>query len=138
MSQPVDVEKGEEAWPVNIEENMNNVLERLGLKGWKSVWEPRKGSKRGEIIPRERLIIIYDKDPSKAWETFQHELVELRLRSVLRPYRELCNKLVEVIENVTYMEKEDFINELPDLLQAIKEGIPDLDESPTDMEKVSG
>ena len=125
----MDVEKGEEAWPVNIEENMNNVLERLGLKGWKSVWEPRKGPKRGEIIPRERLIIIYDQDPSKAWETFQHELIELKLRSVLRPYRELTNKLVEVIENVTYMEKEKFINELPDLLQAIKEGMPDLDES---------
>jgi len=128
----VDVEKGEEAWPVNIEENMNNVLERLGLKGWKSVWEPRKGPKRGEIIPRERLIIIYDQDPSKAWETFQHELIELKLRSVLRPYRELTNKLVEVIENVTYMEKEKFINELPDLLQAIKEGMPDLNESETD------
>jgi len=132
LSQPVDVEKGEEAWPVNIEENMNNVLERLGLKGWKSVWEPRKGPKRGEIIPRERLIIIYDQDPSKAWETFQHELIELKLRSVLRPYRELTNKLVEVIENVTYMEKEKFINELPDLLQAIKEGMPDLNESETD------
>jgi len=114
---------------MSIEENMNNVLESLGLKGWTSVWEPRKGPKRGEVIPKERLIIIYDPDPSRAWDTFQHELIELKLRSVLRPYREITNKLIEVIEKVTYMEKEKFINELPDLLQAIKEGMPDLDES---------
>jgi len=132
------LEKGEEEGLVNIEENMNNVLERLGLKGWTSVWEPRKGSKRGKIIPRERLIIIYDKDPSRAWETFQHELVELRLRRVLRPYRELCNKLIEVVENIAYMEKETFINDLPELLQAIKEGMPDLEETQTDLEKGEG
>jgi len=119
---------------VNIEENMNNVLERVGLKGWTSVWAPEKSSRRGEIIPRKRLIIVYDKDTSKAWETFSHELVELRLRSVLRPYRELCNKLIEVVESVTYVEKEAFINELPDLLQAIKEEAPDLKEPQSELE----
>jgi hypothetical protein len=117
---------------VNIEENMKNVLESLGLKGWTSVWEPRKGPKRGEVIPKERLIIIYDQDPSGAWDAFQHELIELKLRRVLRPYRELCNKLIEVVERVTYVEKEAFIKDLPDLLQAIKEGMPDLNESETD------
>lgn len=124
----------EEKGVLNIEENMNNVLERVGLKGWIPVWAPGKSSKRGEVIPRKRLIIIYDKDPSKAWETFQHELVELKLRRVLRPYRLLCNKLIEVVERVTYMEKEAFINELPDLLQAIKEGAPDPKEPRTDLE----
>jgi hypothetical protein len=128
----VDVEKGEEEGPVNIEENMKNVLESLGLKGWTSVWEPREGSKRGEVIPKERLIIIYDPDPSGAWEAFQHELIELKLRRVLRPYRELCNKLIEVVERVTYVEKEAFIKDLPDLLQAIEEGMPDLNKSETD------
>ena len=132
------MEKGEEEGLVNIEENMNNVLERLGLKGWSLVWAPEKGSKRGQVIPKERLIIIYDEDPTRAWETFQHELVELRFRKVLRPYRELCNKLIEVVENVIYIEKENFINELPDLLQAIKEGMPDLNEPRTDLEKRSG
>ncbi|GAG59676.1 unnamed protein product [marine sediment metagenome] len=116
------MEKREEKGLVNIEENMNTVLERVGFRGWTSVWAPGKSSKRGEVIPRERLVIIYDKDPSRAWETFQHELVELKLRRVLRPYRVLCNKLIEVVEKVTYVEKEAFINELPDLLQAIKGG----------------
>lgn len=119
---------------MNIEENMNHVLERVGLKGWTSVWAPGKSSKRGEVIPRKRLIIVYDKDPSRAWETFQHELVELKLRRVLRPYRELCNKLIELVEKMTYMEKEAFIKELPDLLQAIKEGAPDLEEFQTELE----
>ena len=121
----MEVETGEDERPVNIEENMNTVLERVGLKGWKSVWTPEKSSKRGEVILKERLIIVYDKDPSKAWETFRHELVELKLRRVLRPYRILCNKLIEVVEKVTYEEKEAFINELPDLLQAINDGAPD-------------
>lgn len=119
---------------MNIEENMNQVLERVGLKGWTSAWAPGKSSKRGEVIPRERLIIVYDKDPQRAWETFQHELVELKLRRVLRPYRVLCNKLIEVVERVTYVEKEAFIKELPDLLQAIEEGMPDPKESLTDLE----
>lgn len=113
---------------------MNHVLERVGFKGWTSVWAPGKSSKRGEVIPIERLIIVYDKDPSRAWETFQHELVELRLRRVLRPYRELCNKLIEVVEKVTYIEKEAFINELPDLLQAIEEGMQNPKESQTELE----
>ncbi len=118
----------EERGLVTIEEYMNDVLGRVGFNGWTSVWAPGESSKRGEVIPRKRLIVIYDKDLSRAWETFQHELVELRLRRVLRPYRELCNKLIEVVEKVTYTEKEAFINELPDLLQAIKEGMPDLKE----------
>ncbi|MBA7646473.1 hypothetical protein ES703_54237 [subsurface metagenome] len=113
---------------------MNRVLERVGYKGWTSAWAPGKSSKSGEVIPRERLIIIYDKDPSKAWETFRHELVELRLRRVLRPYRLVCNKLIEAVEKVTYEEKETFIKELPDLLQAIEEGKPDLKELLTDLE----
>ena len=119
---------------MTIEENMNNILERVGLKGWTSGWAPGKSSKRGEVIPKERLIIVYDKDPLRAWETFQHELVELKLRRVLRPYRLLCNKLIEVVEKVTYMEKEAFIKELPDLLQAIKEGMPDLKEPQSELE----
>ena len=119
---------------MNIEENMNRVLERVGYKGWTSAWAPGKSSKRGEVIPRERLIIVYDKDPQRAWETFQHELVELRLRRVLRPYRLVCNKLIEVVEKVTYEEKETFINELPNLLKAIEECKPDPEESLTDLE----
>jgi hypothetical protein len=116
---------------LNIEENMNHVLERVGFKGWTSVWAPGKSSKRGEVIPIERLIIVYDKDPSGAWETFQHELVELRLRRVLRPYRELCNKLIELVEEVTYIEKEKFIKELPDLFSAFREYAPEIDSSET-------
>ncbi len=118
-----------------IEENMNGVLERVGLRGWTSVWAPGKSSKRGEVKPRERLIIVYDEDPLRAWETFRHELVELKLRRILRPYRVLCNKLIEAVEKVTYMEKETFIKELPDLLQAIKEGKPDLKEPQSEVEE---
>lgn len=116
---------------MNIEENMNTVLERVGFRGWISVWAPGNNSKRGEVIPRERLVIIYDKDPSRAWETFQHELVELTLRRVLRPYRLLCNKLIELVEEVTYIEKEAFIKELPDLLSALRENAPEIDSSKT-------
>jgi len=125
------MEKREEKGLVKIEENMNNVLERVGFRGWISVWAPGKSSKRGEVIPRERLVIIYDKDPSRAWETFQHELVELTLRRVLRPYRLLCNKLIELVEEVTYIEKEAFIKELPDLLSALREHAPEIDSSKT-------
>lgn len=119
---------------MSVEADMNEVLVRVGYKGWTLAWAPGKNSKRGEVIPRERLIIIYDEDPQRAWETFQHELVELKLRRVLRPYRELCNKLIEVVEKVTYVEKEAFIKELPDLLQAIEEGKPDPKKPKTDLE----
>ena len=125
------MEKREEKGLVKIEENMNNVLERVGFRGWLSVWAPGNNSKRGEVIPRERLVIIYDKDPARAWETFQHELVELTLRRVLRPYRLLCNKLIELVEEVTYIEKEAFIKELPDLLNTLREHAPEIDSSKT-------
>jgi len=116
-----------------LEDQMDAVLNSLGLKGWASVWIPGDGSKRGAVLLDKRLIAIYDKTPREAWDTFQHELIELRLRRVMRPYRILCNKLIEAVEKVTYREKEEFIDELPEILRTIegyKEGLKELGPEP--------
>ena len=103
----------------DMERRWNDSLNRLGLRGWTAAWSPGKGSKRGEILLEERLIVIYDREPAEAWDTFLHEIVELKLRPVLRPYRDFTNALITLIEKLVYAHKERFIDELPDLLEII-------------------
>jgi len=98
---------------------MNRALSRLGLE-YRVVWGPDPEAKRrGETIPEQSLIVIHDVDPSQAWDTLIHEVVELKLRRVIAPYRGLVNKLIEFIEGETYREKERFIEELVPLLREL-------------------
>jgi len=102
---------------VKVEERMNEVLSLLGVRGWRAVWSPDPDSpRRGGCLPGPRIILVHDERPEDALETLVHEAVEIRLRGLLNPYRELVNVLIEYIERLIYREKERFIESLTPLM----------------------
>jgi len=104
-----------------ITEIMTIALTNLGLSHWRVSWLPDSSCKvRGRIIPEKLLIEIFDLDEAEAWTTFIHEVIEIELRSSLRPYRILVNKLIEGYQDIVDGEKDRFIETLPILLETIK------------------
>jgi hypothetical protein len=96
-----------------FEERTKNALTHLGLCPWQVCWLPDSSIPiRGRTLPKKLLIEIFDLDEEDAWNTFVHEIVEIKLRSALRPYRVLVNKLIEGYQELADKEKDRFIEEL--------------------------
>ena len=106
----------------SLEKRMNEALQRVGLFGWEVAWVPDPDMpKRGEVKLADKVIMIYETDHTRAWETFVHEALEVKRRPSERPLRLLVKALVEVIEEISYREKEDYLDNLPGLLAALDE-----------------
>ena len=65
------------------------------------------------------LILIYDRNESEAWLTFEHEVYDCKFKEVTFPYRTLVNSLIETVEKLTYERKEKFIDSLPRISEII-------------------
>ncbi|GAG16842.1 unnamed protein product [marine sediment metagenome] len=97
-----------------FEMKAKDALTRLGLSHWRVNWLPESLPQiRGQVIPENRLIEIFDIDEDDAWATFIHEVIEIKLRSLLRTYRILTNKLIEGYQKLADDEKDRFIEGLP-------------------------
>ena len=108
-----------------FEERAKNVLTRLGLGHWRVNWLPYLSYPiRGRAVPEKQLIEIYDLEAENAWDTFIHEVVEIKLRSALRPYRVLVNKLIEGYQEIVDGEKDRFIESLSEVFEAARESLP--------------
>jgi len=100
----------------DIEERMNALLERLGLS-FKVEWVPDQGKKaHANINLKQHVIHIFDVNEASAWESLLHEVFELRFRRITTLYQNVINNLIEVIEKQVYHAKEEFLNELPNIL----------------------
>lgn len=96
-----------------IEALMNDYVNKLGLIGWTVIWVPDHAQKaRGKVLPETKTILIHDEDPENAMETLGHEILEIKLLPMLRPYRQLVNCLIEYINLQVYSQKEKIINDL--------------------------
>lgn len=92
------------------------------MRGWRAIHDPDPSQqRRGEILFKEKLIVIYDQEADDAWEILLHELTELRLRRVLAVYREAFNALVGVLQKIAYIEKERFLESVPLLIRRFDE-----------------
>ena len=104
---------------------MMNALSGLGLGQWRVRWLPNSSFPiRGKTIPEKLLIEIYDLDEEGAWDTFIHEIVEIKLRSVLRSYRLLVNVLIGVIQEIADGEKDRFIESLIEVFEVARGSPP--------------
>ena len=98
---------------------MQEVLNSLGIN-LKVLWQPDcTKTVHGEI--KGNVIFLYDAEVSEVWRTFAHEVIEYKLQAVTRPYRILVNSLIEAFEKSVYAEKEQFIDLLPKMIEAIKQ-----------------
>jgi len=104
---------------------MNQSLVRLGLGRWSASWLPDSSCPiRGRLIPEKLEIEIYDEDEENSWETFVHEVVEITMRSALRPYRILVNKLIEGYQELADGEKDRFIEGLNEIFEVARDSPP--------------
>jgi hypothetical protein len=99
---------------------MARTLKRVGLGNWSVRWVPDLSHPyQGRALPEKLLIEIYNEDEEEAWETFIHEVLEIKFRSAIRPYMVLVNKLIEGYQQIVDGEKERFLEELPHLFGQI-------------------
>jgi len=106
-----------------LEKELTQVLPALGLHGWTVIWSPANSPKeRGRAMMEDKIILLHDKDREKARETFAHEILEIRMRAIVRPWRVTVNSLIEAMEKIYYEEKERAIDAmLPFTLKEIDE-----------------
>jgi len=108
-----------------FEEKAKSALVHLGLGHWIVCWLPASPFPvRGKVIPETLRIEIYDVDEDDAWATLIHEIVEIKLRALLRTYRILVNKLIEGYQELADGEKDRFIEELNEVYEVARGSPP--------------
>ena len=86
----------------------------LGLE-LKVVWTPSSdGTLSGEV--KNNIIYVYDVDGEKAINTLRHEFLDYCVSQVIEPYKEVTNKLIKLINENAYREKERIIEAITKLL----------------------
>jgi len=99
------------------EAKMNELIRSLGLEGWQIVWEPDPSqTKRGQISPEARVILVHDSETNDAIRTVLHEVLELKLRPAFNMQTSLTNALLEWANTEVYKAKERAIEDLLDLI----------------------
>ena len=117
---------------VNLEKELNEAIKSIGLFGWLVVWSPDESlEETGRILPDDKIILIHDKTKEKAVNTLAHEVLEIQMRAMIRPYHVTVNALLKALEKVYYEEKEIVIKNLtPLLVKMIEETLKEKVTSP--------
>lgn len=89
---------------------MREFVKRLNLPIEVTYVPDPSSPKHGEI--KDSVIVISDANPETAWITMLHEVVEWRLRPVLKIYRDAVNSLISLLEQVAYREKEQALSSI--------------------------
>jgi hypothetical protein len=104
-----------------VEAKMQNVLTRLHVP-LKVVWTPdEKRGKHGLIEESSKTLFLFDHDEAEVWLTFEHEILEYRLKAVTDVYREMANSLIEAFERLAYKRKEQFLDSIPEIAKIIEQ-----------------
>lgn len=99
-------------------ERLRKIL-RLGYE-LKVRWIPNNNSKiSGEV--RGDYIYVYDKDRDVALETLKHEFVDHAVSKLIEPYKEVTNRLIDLINEIAYKRKEKLAETLTQLLSQSRE-----------------
>ena len=83
-----------------------NVSECFHVK-----WLPlAKSDLSGEI--KGNLILLYDEDFESARETLKHRLIDFAISKVIEPYIQVTNRLISLLNERAYKEKEKLVERL--------------------------
>jgi hypothetical protein len=105
----------------SVQAKMQECLDRLGVQ-LKVCWTPDPGhDKHGLIEPSSSTLFLFDEAEEDAWQTFLHEVFEWKLKDVTRVYRVTINGLIEIIQKLSYGEKEKFLESIPEIFKVIRE-----------------
>ena len=104
----------------DIAEHMQSCLDRLGIP-LTVMWVPNgKADKHGAINLSSKTLLIFDENENEAWLTFEHEVYEFKFREVTSAYRTLINSLIDGVEKLVYERKEQFLESIPKVNEAIR------------------
>ena len=71
---------------------------------------PGKKHLSGEV--RDRTVFIYDSDYGTALRTLRHELIDYVVSKAVEPYKEVANKLLALLNEKAYRDKENVVERL--------------------------
>jgi len=106
----IDVQKA-------LEEELEKLKNRSGYRvDLKVLWIPKAESRlSGEV--KEDIIYIYEHEVDRALEALRHEFVDFMVSRVIEPYREVANKLMELLNTMLYRRKEEVVEAILKLLE---------------------
>ncbi len=108
------------SWTPNVQEALEAELRRLekilGMNdGLKITWIPDGNNKlSGEV--KKKTIFIYETDLDSVLETLRHEIIDYLICQAIQPYKDIANRLILLLNEIAYKEKEDLVRRLCNLL----------------------
>jgi len=79
------------------------------------VWSPSSDSKlSGEV--KGNVLYIYESDGFRAVDVLRHEFIDYLVSEAVEPYRSVTNKLIQLLNEVAYKNKEKVVEALIKLL----------------------
>ena len=73
------------------------------------MWKPDGNPKlSGEV--KGSTIYVYERDKSGALQTLVHEFIDYLVSESIRPYRDVTNKLIELLNEYIYQRKERIVD----------------------------
>ncbi|MBA7697392.1 hypothetical protein ES703_106057 [subsurface metagenome] len=101
-----------------IENRMDRVLRRIGLKEWTALWMPDASKEiNGQVLSEQKTILIFNEDPAKVQDSFLHEVLEVKLQKYIDDDYVTVNGLIKIIEQLRHRHKERMINDLVPLIR---------------------
>lgn len=99
-----------------LAEELERLKRRLELGTELAVkWLPgEKDEVCGEV--KGNCIFVYSEDEDEALQTLRHELLDYATSQVIKPYQMVANKLVELVNEEAYKQKERLVEVLSQLL----------------------
>lgn len=81
----------------------------------KVIWKPDNNSNlSGEV--KGETIFIYEEEFDRALETLRHEFLDYAISKIIEPYRDVTNKLIALLNEKAYRNKEELVGKLSRLL----------------------
>jgi len=72
------------------------------------IWTPNENSDLSGEVKGTRLY-IYEPDREKALQTLVHEFIDYLVSETIRPYKDVTNKLIELLNEYIYQRKERIV-----------------------------
>lgn len=100
----------------DIQSRLEGYLDRLkGIleinEDLKVIWSPNgKNGLAGEV--RGKTIFLYEADFDSASTTLRHEVIDYLVCRAIEPYKEIANKLVLLLNEKAYRDKEAVVEKL--------------------------
>ena len=105
-----------ETAPAQTESRLKKELKRLKRKyktgnDLELFWIPRENTKLSGRVDGTS-IFIYEQETDMALRTLRHEFFDYEVSKLILPYNELSNKLIALVSEWTYREKERLVDKL--------------------------